>query len=124
VAATAMWEAALAATRDGPPVWFHGDVAPGNLVVRDGRLAAVIDFGCSGVGDPACDLVIAWTYLDAPARAAFRDALGLDDACWARARGWALWKALIVLARGETHHDHAAQLRAFRELMGPGALRA
>lgn len=122
-AAAAMWEAALAATWDGPPVWFHGDIAPGNLIVRHGRLAAVIDFGCCGVGDPACDLVIAWTYLDAPARAAFREALALDEACWARARGWALWKALIVLARGPGHHDHAAQERAFGELMGE-ALRA
>ncbi|HWF77930.1 MAG TPA: aminoglycoside phosphotransferase family protein [Caulobacteraceae bacterium] len=123
-AAAAMWDAALAATWDGPPVWFHGDVAPGNLIVRDGRLAAVIDFGCCGVGDPACDLVIAWTWLDEPARAAFRAALGLDDACWARARGWALWKALIVLARGEAHHDYAAQRRTLGELMGTGALRA
>ena len=122
-ATTEMWEAALAATWEGPPVWFHGDVAPGNLIVRDGRLAAVIDFGCCGVGDPACDLVIAWTWLDQPARAAFREALALDEACWARARGWALWKALIVLAHGPAHHDYAAQVRAFGELFGPGALR-
>jgi aminoglycoside phosphotransferase (APT) family kinase protein len=118
VAATAMWEAALAAHWGGPPVWFHGDVASGNLIVRDGRLVAVIDFGCCGVGDPACDLVIAWTYLDAAARAAFRAALPLDDATWIRARGWALWKALIVLVRGSDHHDYAAQQRAFGELMG------
>ncbi len=117
-AATAMWEAALAATWNGPPVWVHGDVAPGNLLVRGGRLAAVIDFGCSAVGDPACDLVIAWTYLDAPARAAFRDALPLDDATWTRAAGWALWKALIVLAHGPGHHDYAAQRRAIGELLG------
>jgi aminoglycoside phosphotransferase (APT) family kinase protein len=118
VAATAMWEAALAAPWAGPPVWFHGDVAPGNLIVRDGRLAAVIDFGCCGGGDPACDLVIAWTFLDVAARAAFRAALPLDDATWTRARGWALWKALIVLARGPDHHDYAAQRRALGELMG------
>ncbi len=117
LAATAMWEAALAARWGGPPVWFHGDVAPGNLIVRDGRLAAVIDFGCCGVGDPACDLVIAWTYLDSPARTAFRAALLLDDATWARARGWAVWKALIVLARGPDHHDYATQKRALGELM-------
>ena len=123
-AARAMWEAALAAAWDGLPVWFHGDVAAGNLIVRDGRLAAVIDFGCCGVGDPACDLVIAWTCLDARSRAAFRAALALDDACWARARGWALWKALIVLAHGEAHHDYAAQRRAFGELMGAEAFRA
>jgi aminoglycoside phosphotransferase (APT) family kinase protein len=118
-AATAMWEAALGAAWTGPPVWVHGDVAPGNLIVRNGRLAAVIDFGCSAVGDPACDLVIAGTFLDAPACAAFREALALDDACWARARGWALWKALIVLTMGPGHHDYAAQRRAIGELLGP-----
>ena len=117
-ASTAMWDAALGAAWDGPPVWFHGDVAPGNLIVRGGRLAAVIDFGCCGVGDPACDLVIAWTWLDEAARAAFREALGLDEAFWTRAKGWALWKALIVLARGPDHHDYAAQRRAIGELMG------
>uniref|UniRef100_UPI0031580533 aminoglycoside phosphotransferase family protein n=1 Tax=Micromonospora sp. S4605 TaxID=1420897 RepID=UPI0031580533 len=96
-AVTAIWTAALATTWDRPPVWFHGDIAFGNLLVREGRLAAVIDFGCCGVGDPACDTVIAWTLLDGPSRAAFREALGVDDATWARGRGWALWKALITL---------------------------
>ncbi len=94
---TGIWQAALDATWPGPPVWFHGDVADGNLLVRDGRLAAVIDFGCSGVGDPACDTVIAWTLLHGPSRAAFRAALDLDADTWARGRGWALWKALITL---------------------------
>ncbi|MFI6781250.1 aminoglycoside phosphotransferase family protein [Micromonospora sp. NPDC050276] len=94
---TGIWQAALDATWAGPTVWFHGDVAESNLLVRDGRLAAVIDFGCCGVGDPACDTVIAWTLLYGPSRAAFRSALGLDDATWARGRGWALWKALITL---------------------------
>ena len=97
-AAWRVWDAAVAATWAGPPVWFHGDVAENNLLIRDGRLAAVIDFGTSGVGDPACDAVIAWTYLDPPGRAAFRAALGADDATWERGRGWALWKALITLA--------------------------
>ncbi|MDG4810253.1 aminoglycoside phosphotransferase family protein [Micromonospora sp. WMMD1120] len=96
-AVTDIWQTALDASWAGPPVWFHGDVAYGNLLVRDGRLAAVIDFGCCGVGDPACDTVIAWTLLRGPARAAFHDALGLDAATWARGRGWALWKALITL---------------------------
>jgi aminoglycoside phosphotransferase (APT) family kinase protein len=122
-AATAMWEAALAARWDGPPVWVHGDVAQSNLLVRGGRLSAVIDFGCSAVGDPACDLVIAWTFLDEASRAAFRAALPLEEGCWARAKGWALWKALIVLARGPAHHDFAAQRRAIAALMGEAALR-
>jgi aminoglycoside phosphotransferase (APT) family kinase protein len=95
--ATAMWDAAMAATWQGAPVWFHGDVAAGNLLVRDGRLAAVIDFGTSGIGDPACDVVIAWTLLSGESREVFRDALSVDSATWARGRGWALWKALITL---------------------------
>jgi aminoglycoside phosphotransferase (APT) family kinase protein len=97
-AATVRWDTALSTTWPHPPRWFHGDVAVGNLLVRDGRLAGVLDFGTCGVGDPACDLVIAWTLFDAPSRTAFRDALDLDDDTWDRARGWALWKALIVRA--------------------------
>lgn len=97
-AATAVWNTALSTTWQRPPRWFHGDVAVGNLLVRDGRLAGVIDFGTCGVGDPACDLVIAWTLFDGESRAAFRAGLDLDDDTWARARGWALWKALIVRA--------------------------
>ncbi len=93
-----LWEDALARPHHGDPVWFHGDVAIGNLLVRDGRLAAVIDFGCAGVGDPACDFAIAWTLLRADSRKVFREALRADDGGWARARGWALWKALITVA--------------------------
>ena len=97
-AASAVWEAALGAKWDGSPVWFHGVVASGNLLVEDGRLGAVIDFGTSGVGDPACDLAIAWTLFEGKSRDAFRAALELDDATWARGRGWTLWKGLITLA--------------------------
>jgi aminoglycoside phosphotransferase (APT) family kinase protein len=93
-----VWEAGLAATWHGSPVWVHGDVSPGNLLVADGQLSAVIDFGCCGVGDPACDLTITWTFFSGDSRAAFRKALPLDRATWARSRGWALWKALITLA--------------------------
>jgi aminoglycoside phosphotransferase (APT) family kinase protein len=93
-----VWEAALAAPYTGPPRWFHGDIATGNLLVRNGTLAAVIDFGTSGVGDPACDLVIAYTTFHGPSRAAFRDAMSQDPAMWSRARGWALWKSLLVLS--------------------------
>jgi aminoglycoside phosphotransferase (APT) family kinase protein len=93
----AVWDDAVAATWTGDPVWLHGDIAVGNLLVRRGRLAAVIDFGTSGVGDPACDVVIAWTRFVGPSRVAFRNTLGVDDAMWARARGWALWKALITI---------------------------
>jgi aminoglycoside phosphotransferase (APT) family kinase protein len=96
--ATAVWDAALASAWDRPPVWFHGDISAGNLLLDSGgRLAAVIDFGTSGVGDPACDLVIAWTMFGGRSREAFRAAVGQDSATWARARGWALWKALLQL---------------------------
>jgi aminoglycoside phosphotransferase (APT) family kinase protein len=91
-----VWEDAMATTWDREPVWVHGDVAVGNLLVRDGRLAAVLDFGSSGVGDPACDMVIAWTFLEGESRDRFRAERGVDDGTWSRGRGWALWKALIT----------------------------
>ena len=96
-AASAVWEAALAATWYGSPVWLHGDVAAGNLLVKGGRLSAVIDFGTSGVGDPSCDLAIAWTLFGGESRDAFRAALQLDNATWARGRGCALSWALIFI---------------------------
>jgi aminoglycoside phosphotransferase (APT) family kinase protein len=105
-AATDVWERALAATWIGSPVWFHGDVASGNLLVRDGTLAAVIDFGTCGVGDPACDVTIAWTFLSGSGREAFRRAMPLDAATWTRGRGWAIWKAMIALA-GQRETDPA-----------------
>ncbi|MFI5713333.1 aminoglycoside phosphotransferase family protein [Kribbella sp. NPDC051620] len=95
-ACTEVWEAAISSTFAGPPVWFHGDIAQGNLLVVDGKLSAVIDFGTSGVGDPACDLVIAWTLFSGESREAFRRTVSQDEGTWARARGWALWKALIT----------------------------
>jgi aminoglycoside phosphotransferase (APT) family kinase protein len=95
-ACRAVWAQAQTSAWPHPPVWFHGDIAVGNLLVREGRLAAVIDFGTCGVGDPACDLVIAWNTLEGDARRAFHEAAGLDPDTWRRARGWALWKALIM----------------------------
>lgn len=89
------WQESLDAPWHGRPVWFHGDVAPGNLLSGNGTLTAVIDFGTCGVGDPACDLAIAWTSLTAPAREAFRNRMAVDSATWLRGRGWALWKATI-----------------------------
>lgn len=93
-----IWAEALGTSFAGPPVWFHGDVAPGNLLAAGRRLSAVIDFGTCGVGDPACDLVLAWTFLSPADRRVFRAAVELPDDAWRRARGWALWKALITLA--------------------------
>lgn len=93
-----LWQSALDATWAGENVWFHGDIAVGNLLVRDGSLSAVIDFGTCGVGDPACDLAIAWTLFDAPSRAVFLETVGADEPMIARGRGWALWKALAGYA--------------------------
>lgn len=97
-AASDVWEKALARTWTEPPVWIHGDVSVGNLLVRGGRLHAVIDFGNAGVGDPACDLAMAWTCFEGTSRDAFQRALPLDEATWARGRGWALWKAMVIAA--------------------------
>lgn len=87
----AVWESALQAPVWGHrPVWIHGDLGPGNLLAHNGRLTAVIDFGCLGVGDPACDLIVAWMFLSTSARAIFREALNVDNPTWARGRGWGL----------------------------------
>lgn len=92
------WEEALAAPEwNQAPVWVHGDLQPGNLLAQDGRLSAVIDWGCLGVGDPAVDLMPAWNLLTPETRPLFRAALGVDDASWARGRGWALSVAVIAL---------------------------
>ena len=97
-AVTAAWEAALHAPAwHRPPVWVHGDLQSGNLLAVKGRLSAVIDFGCLGVGDPACDMIVAWNLFSAETREAFRAALQVDDATWERGRGWALSVALIAL---------------------------
>ena len=80
------------------PVWVHGDFLPGNIVVQNDRLTAVIDFSDLGIGDPACDLVIAWSLLNSHSRKIFREHLeNIDDDTWERGRGWALSIALIML---------------------------
>ncbi|MBA2775327.1 MAG: aminoglycoside phosphotransferase family protein [Chloroflexia bacterium] len=123
-AATAVWEAALAATWRSAPVWVHGDVSAGNLLVERGRLSAVIDFGCSAVGDPACDLAIAWTLFTRESRETFRAALPLDPATWARGRGWALWKGLITLAAlpGANVEEARGPRRVIEEVLADHAL--
>ncbi len=93
--ATAAWETArTAATWDGAPVWVHADLHPANLLTRQGRLAAVIDFGGLGVGDPACDMLPAWALLTAQTRDLFRAEADVDDATWTRGRGWGLYLGL------------------------------
>jgi aminoglycoside phosphotransferase (APT) family kinase protein len=97
-AVTAAWEAALAAPEwDRPPVWIHGDLDARNLLVRDGQITGVLDWASTCVGDPACDVKVAWAVLDAETRPIFREQLEIDDATWARGRGWALSQAVIAL---------------------------
>ena len=93
-----LWQRAINSKWDQAPVWVHGDVASGNLLVKDNKLAAVIDFGCMGIGDPACDLTIAWTFFRGKSREIFKATLRLDEDTWARARGWAMWKALYEIS--------------------------
>lgn len=95
---TEIWESVLSVPDwEGPPVWLHGDMSPGNMLALDGRLSAVIDFSAVGLGDPAGDLRVAWNVLPGEARGGFRHAIGADDATWARARGHALAQALMHL---------------------------
>lgn len=95
---TAEWERALAApVWDGPPVWHHGDLDARNWLIRGARISGVIDWGSMGVGDPACDVMVAWKLHSPAARDAFREALPADDATWERARGWVLSQAVAAL---------------------------
>jgi aminoglycoside phosphotransferase (APT) family kinase protein len=113
-----IWKIALDAHWDGVESWFHGDVAPGNLLLDDGELAAVIDFGTCGAGDPACDTAIAWTLLTADGRRVFRERLSIDEATWARGRGWALWKTLVTCAQtwGRADREAADARRVLGEI--------
>lgn len=108
-----IWETALATSWQKPPVWVHGDISAGNLLVKDGQLCAVIDFGQLVIGDPACDLAIAWTLFNGSNREVFRNRLPLDAATWARARAWTLWKSLIVAA-GFTNPNNAESTQCWR----------
>jgi aminoglycoside phosphotransferase (APT) family kinase protein len=95
---TALWEESVAAPAwEAPPLWIHGDLTTGNLVVRGGALRGVIDFGCLAAGDPACDCAVAWTVFAGESRAILRDALAADAATWLRGRGWALSWALVFI---------------------------
>ncbi len=110
---TAAWTDSLAAPPfTARPVWAHGDLQPGNVLVADGRLTAVIDFGCTGLADPAVDLIAAWYLLTAGAREAFRTAVAADDATWTRGRGWALSIALMELAHYRESNPVMARIAA------------
>lgn len=115
VVATQIWERALETTWKRAPVWVHGDISAGNLLVQKGKLSAVIDFGGLAIGDPACDLVIAWKFFQGKSREVFRERLLLDIGTWDRARGWALWKALIVEA-GLTNTNAVEIAQSWRTL--------
>lgn len=91
-----IWNTSLQSRWESKPVWVHGDVAVGNLLVKNGELYSVIDFGVLGVGDPSCDYVMAWTFFKNESRDIFKSELKCDEDTWNRARGWALWKALIT----------------------------
>lgn len=96
--ALALWEMALHSPPwAAQPVWGHGDLIAPNLLIKDGVLTNVLDFGSLGVGDPACDLVAAWSFLDAETRPIFRAALAVDEATWLRGMGWALSQALLIV---------------------------
>ena len=93
-----LWEAAASTPEwSGRPVWLHADLDARNVLVRDGRLSGVIDWGGAGVGDPAVDVMVAWKLVAARERDRFRVALAVDDATWLRAKGWALSQALLAL---------------------------
>jgi aminoglycoside phosphotransferase (APT) family kinase protein len=107
----------------GPEVWVHGDLLPGNLLVDDGRLSGVIDFGGLNVGDPACDLLPAWNLFDGASRCVFHAALEVDDAARLRGRGWALSQAVIALPYyWDTNPGIVGQaLHALGEVLADGA---
>lgn len=110
-AALALWQKACETKWQKNLVWIHGDFAAGNILIKDNKLNAVIDFGGTGIGDPACDLVIAWTYLSGNARNIFIKAMDLDEDTWLRAKAWALWKATFELCQIEDKTTHEALLQ-------------
>ena len=112
-----IWANALTSAWPTTAVWFHGDVAAGNLLTSHGKLSAVIDFGTCGVGDPACDLVMAWTYFRGAERKLFAESVALDECTWQRARGWALWKALATMAGLSSPEPSGSQPKVLDELL-------
>jgi aminoglycoside phosphotransferase (APT) family kinase protein len=104
-----IWETAISSKWDKDLVLVHGDFASSNILLKDNKVNAIIDFGCMGVGDPACDLVINWTFLKGESRKIFKEQLNIDANTWKRARGWALWKAnfeLVAIADKDSLNAH------------------
>nr|WP_255769364.1 aminoglycoside phosphotransferase family protein [Maritalea mediterranea] len=99
------------------PVWIHGDIAVGNILMSKDQITALIDFGTCGVGDPACDYAIAWTYFNADERPHFKETLHIDEDTWHRAKAWALWKALVTLAGLSSPDENGVQAKALAEVL-------
>lgn len=104
-----IWNEAIETKWRKDPVWVHGDLSMNNLLVKDGKLYAIIDFGCIAIGDPACDLAIAWTDFDDESRKIFKNSLNLDEDTWNRGKAWALWKALIIMCKICEVYDYEAE---------------
>jgi len=117
--AKVVWDKAIKSRWNKHVVWAHGDLSSGNILIKDKQLCAVIDFGSITIGDPACDLVIAWTFLQGESRQIFKNHMNLDVDTWARARGWALWKAMITLApmSNKTSLQAIEQLRIIHDIL-------
>jgi aminoglycoside phosphotransferase (APT) family kinase protein len=107
--ALALWENALKLKWQNQPVWIHGDFASGNILIKNGKLSGIIDFGGLGIGDPACDLVIAWTFLRGKSREIFKQKIDLDNDTWVRAQAWCLWKATFELCQLEDKSSLSAR---------------
>ena len=114
-----LWERACKTEWGKPPVWIHGDFASGNILIKDNELSAVIDFGGMAMGDPACDLVIAWTFLTGKARDIFIHEMNQDEETWLRAKAWALWKATFELSHIEdkTSPEGIVQKKIIEDLL-------
>jgi len=114
-----LWESACSTRWNKQALWVHGDFAIGNMLMDNNKLSAVIDFGGIAIGDPACDLVIAWTYLSGKARDIFISEMDLDEDTWLRARAWALWKATYELCQIEDKDslDGFAQRRIIENVL-------
>ncbi len=116
-----LWTQACQTKWNNLPVWIHGDFASGNILINDNKLSGVIDFGGMGMGDPACDLVIAWTFLKDKSREIFKQAMKLDSDTWLRARAWTLWKATFELTQVENKSSDEAitQKRIISDILKP-----
>jgi aminoglycoside phosphotransferase (APT) family kinase protein len=115
--ATKLWDSALKTSWNAPPVWVHGDISHGNLLLENGKLSSVIDFGMLGIGDPACDLSISWTFFEGRSRKVFRSGMLLDRDTWIRAMGWTLWKALIVAVNGSINDKDKEPFLIIKEII-------